>query len=683
MKTGNIGIRNLADIGVSDIDVYGTDLRKKNNLFEFKGAVQFYRSKAQSDGKLGAEDTLYKGQFGFDSYNKDHCPAGSVIFYRDKDGKSIEDKNFPGYVSSYLSIWPPKIDKEKSNVILYLKSSDNSEIPESLQYECKEWNNNDKNFTTLSKKLNITKMNKEIFGTKSYHKINLQCIEPFDNDISVIAKIDEKEVGRIIVKSNSKVYETIIQPILIKFETTTSPTINLLDHHDEFIENTFFPFFQNNSFNQSYIKGKLAEKSKSVTFSKDEFITKKILYNEGKKLYLDRLQKRSYNNLVEERFAAYNSDAQEKQAIKEELVNIAFDLLKAFRENFKYGDSNNLKKAKKFYEDKKATNAWNDVNVQTAYAKYKALKEKYKGENYVDKKNVTYLFYSYDLEACKYENSADKVRAFSQTEGGTVHIFNYALNANDVAKKTNILDDRSEALIVHELGHAYGLQHTMDDKSAENIDSYNKQISQLEDEKERYRKLKQTDKEYEKYIRLDLIYKIISDTLEREKARLSVQYFETYFLVHFITEIKDKCWYYSGDKKVNIFDTIVLKIEENIDAQSVVLYDTTETKEQKNERESRYVKLTFDSIIQDKQNEINSLKKEIMKEQKMLGIVANQTETLENFMDYSQLKDTSPTPGNRNPNNLNENFSHKTFYQWQWEIMTKIGRKKSYISEIK
>lgn len=33
MKTGNIGIRNLADIGVADIDVYGTDRRKKNNLF--------------------------------------------------------------------------------------------------------------------------------------------------------------------------------------------------------------------------------------------------------------------------------------------------------------------------------------------------------------------------------------------------------------------------------------------------------------------------------------------------------------------------------------------------------------------------------------------------------------------------------------------------------------------------
>lgn len=28
MKTGNIGIRNIADIGVADIDIYGTNSKK-------------------------------------------------------------------------------------------------------------------------------------------------------------------------------------------------------------------------------------------------------------------------------------------------------------------------------------------------------------------------------------------------------------------------------------------------------------------------------------------------------------------------------------------------------------------------------------------------------------------------------------------------------------------------------
>lgn len=677
----NIGIRNLADIALTDIDVYGTGKRKKT-IFKFEGTIQFFRSIPQSQGKLGKEDTSYTGQFGFDLYNKEHCPKGGVIYYLDKDGKTIEDKNYSAYVSSYLSIWPPKVDKEKSSVILYAKANDNSSAPELLEYEYKEWNKESKNFSTPSTKLSITKLNTQNVGGENYYKINVQCIGSFENDISIIAKHYGNVVGRIIVKANAKVYETFIQPILIKFGTAASNSIEVLNKHDEFIENTFLPFFQKNSFNQSYIKGKLAEKTKSVTFSKDEFLTKKILYNQGKNIYLDRVQKTNYNKLVEERFAAYNTGAQEKQSIKEDLIDTAFELLKAFKENFKYSDSNDLKKAKKFYEEKKATTAWNNIKVQTAYTKYKSLKEKYKGDNFVDKKNTTYLFYSYDLEACKYENSEDKVRAFSQTGGGTVHIFNYALTANEIAEKTKIEDDKSEALIVHELGHAYGLSHTMDDKSAEKIESYKTEIDSLEKVVEKYRKLKQSDKEYEKYIRLDLVYINIKDMLKKEKSEIDIESFESMFLVKFITDINDKCWYFENNERKNIFDTIVLKMEENIDTLPVILYDTTETKEEKEEREKKYEKITFDYFIRDNQNRINHLKKEITKQEKTLGMIAEQTETLENFMDYSQNKGIPTQEDRKNPHNLNEKFSHKTFYQWQWNIMMGTGRKKYYLSEI-
>lgn len=676
MKTGNIGIRNLADIGVSDIDVYGTGKRKKT-IFKFGGTVKFYRSKDQSeeklgeDGKLGKNDKSYTGKFGFDLYNENHCPKGSVIYYSDMEGKAIQDKEYKGYISPYLSIWPPKVDEEKSNIILYVKADDNSGIPESLEYECKEWSKDSKIFSITSTKLEITKLNTENLGEKSYYKINIKCTGFFENDISVVAKYNGNVVGRIIVKANAKVYETIIQPVLINFGSTASSSITILDKHDEFIENTFLPFLKNKSFNQSYIKGKLADKSKSVTFSKDDFFSKQILFNEGKVLYANRSKKRDYNSLVEERFAAYNSDAQEKQSIKEELMAAAFDIIKAFKQNFNFGSDSNLKKAKKFDDENKATVAWKNINVQTAYAKYNALKEKYKGDNFVDKKNTTYLFYSYDLEACKNQNSTDKVRAFSLTEGGTVHIFNFALKANEIAEKTKILDDRSEALIVHELGHAYGLHHTMDDVNAEAASKCQEEIDKLNTEIQEFLKLKQNSKEFEKYIRLDWIYTNIQKLLNIEKSLLNVKNFESSFLVHFTDDIKYKCWYYNREVKEDIFDSIVLKIEENIDAEVIML--NGEKKE----------KITFDSIIQQRRNEITSLTKQQKEYQKTSGIIAEQTKTLENFMDYSQYKELPEKVDAKNPNNLNENFSHKSFYKWQWETMMKIGRKKSYLSEIK
>ncbi len=679
----DIGIRELVDIGTADIDVYNTNRRKKKIKNDFKGTVEFYRSSAQSEKKLGAKDTLYTGQFGFDSYIKEHCPKGSVIYYLDEKGKQIENQEYNNYVCPYFSVWPPKIDKEKSKIILYVKASDGSNIADFLEYECKEWSPNSKTFSIATAKLKIAKESTETYNKKDYYRISITCTEAFENDISIEAKYGNNTIGRMIAKANAKVYETIIQPVLINFGDKASASVDLLSKHDEFVEKTFLSFFNKNSFNQCYIRGKLAEKTKSVTFSKDEFFTKELFYTEGKKIYLNRLKNADYNDLIEERFAAYNSGAQEKQQVKEELMDAAFEILTAFKKNFKYSDSNDLKKAKKFYEEKIATIAWKDPIVQNAYAHYKILKEKYTGENQVDKKNTTYVFYSHDLEASKYRTSVDKVRAFSAVSKGTVHAFNFALTANEIAKKSGIKDDKSEALIVHELGHAYGLSHTMDDKSAKKIAVDEAEIKNCENDIEKYLKLKKSGNEYEKYIRLDLIYCNIKDILNTKKVDLDIKNFESFFLVHFITEIKDKCWYYEGNEKKNIFDTIVLKMEENIEAQPVVLYDETETEEEKKEREEKYGKLTFDIVIQDRRNKINAYKKEIMKLQKTVGMVAEQSKTLENYMDYSQSKDVPEKPDTKNPNNLNDEFEYKSFYQWQWKIILSTGKKSLYISEIR
>lgn len=423
-----IGIRQLAGIGIADIDVYGTNRRKKYMKYDFKGTVQFYRSKAQSNEKIGAEDSLYTGQFGFDSYNKEHCPKGSVIYYLDKDGKAIEDKEFTGYVSSYFSIWPPKIDKEKSNVILYAKASDSSAATELLEYECKEWNKDNKSFSTPSTKLKITKLKTENIGDKNYYKISVQCVEAFENDISIIAKYNGQDVGRIIVKANAKVYETTIQPVLINFGTTASTSVGTADH-EKFVTD-LVAYFNKQSFNQAYIRGKLAEKTHTVTLLKSDFLKDDVVKEKGKYKnlfvnYTESSQKNAeeYNNLIEQRYASIYHRVTENQSNIEKMENCIKLILNTFKNDFDYDKISNIEKAKQFHENKVATNAWEKIK-DTFYKDYFQYKTEYlKGQSVnLNQNGTVYIFINNSIEGGK--NEYTKTQAYSTRRSGKTHIFN-------------------------------------------------------------------------------------------------------------------------------------------------------------------------------------------------------------------------------------------------------------------
>ena len=414
MKTGNIGIRNQADIGIGDIDVYGTDRRKKNTIFDFNGTIQFYRSKNHSEGKLGAEDPFYNGEFGFDLYDKDHCPKGSVIYYLDQNGKPIENKNYSGYVAPYLSIWPPKIDKEKSSVILYAKASDNTSVIDLLKYECKEWNKVTKDFSVLSedKKLEVEKL--QTANSEKYYRIKIQCIKPFENDISIVAKYNEKEVGRIIVKANAKVYETTIQPVLINFGVIASTTIQLKDN-DKFVKD-LLTYFNKNSFNQAYIKGKLADETHMVTFLKSDFIKDDVVKEKGKYKnlfvnYTESNQKNAeeYNNLIEQRYASIYHEVTENQANIEKMENCIKLILNKFKNDFDYDKTSNIKKAKQFHENHVATNAWNIIK-DTLYKDYFQYKTEYLKSQSVNlsPNNIIYIFINNSIEGGKNEDAKTK-----------------------------------------------------------------------------------------------------------------------------------------------------------------------------------------------------------------------------------------------------------------------------------
>ncbi|MFC7346556.1 hypothetical protein ACFQO9_07520 [Chryseobacterium zhengzhouense] len=648
MKTGYIGIRNLADIGVSDIDMYGTDKRKKT-IFNFEGSIKFYRSMAQSEGKLGSEDTLYTGRFGFDLYNEKHCPKGSVIYYLDKEGKEIENKNYSGYVSPYLSIWPPKVDQEKSNVILYIKADNNSRIPESLEYECREWNKGNKSFSTLSTKLKITKLNIEKMGDANCYKIYVQCIEPFENDISIIAKYNGSIVGRIIAKANAKIYETIIQPVLVSFGDIASKSIGTAGH-EKFVKDLVL-YFNNRSFNQAYIRGKLAKETHTVTFLTNDFLKGDVVKLKNKNLYVNYTESnqknaQEYNNLIQQRYTSIFHNMAINQVNIEKMENCIKLILNAFKADFDYGIISNLKKAKKFHENHIATNAWNKIkdNLYKDYLQYKSEYLKNQAVN-LSQNNIIYIFINSSIEGGK--NEVSKTQAYSMRESGITHIFDSALK-----------DSESYSLIIHEMGHACGLFHTFTDEANFLINGKNQLQSQVDAEKKKISNLNDAKPEDAKYLAIDTKYTTIQRVIENsETSHIDIREFETRFLVNIVGE---SSYINESSELIKDTKTSVIELEKN----SLPNFDA----------------ISIKSKIEKK---IDDLQKQIDKLTPLIGIVRAQSETLENIMDYRQYaspqEDSSTEEGK---SNFNKGFKYKSFYEKQWEKMIKISVENNYIREI-
>lgn len=83
-------------------------------------------------------------------------------------------------------------------------------------------------------------------------------------------------------------------------------------------------------------------------------------------------------------------------------------------------------------------------------------------------------------------------------------------------------------------------------------------------------------------------------------------------------------------------------------------------------------------------NDIKNYESQIAKWTPYLGIVKNQSETLENIMDYRQFADLQESnAGEDGKPNFNQKFKYKSFYQWQWQKMVEKSVDYDYISPIK
>lgn len=640
----NIDIRNLAKIGVADVDVYKTN---DENNFSDEAKLEFYRSAKNSQGIIGVKDDEYNGEFGFDAFNEKMMPKSYLLYYKDIDGRDIAINDRPKYICSYLSIYPPKFGPKKSKVTLYIKIIDkkNKKATGEIDFIF----SNSKN-DSVSDNLSIVGGNKVKIESNITKAISIQCNSDFENDIYLDAKIGTKKIGRIIIMANSKIYQTTIQPVLINWGTTASKTVDPIEH-EEFIKNLAI-YFNTNSFNQSYIVGKLAEKTHSVTFLKSDFTKKDVLkemneetdpcgrINKGG-LFVNYGSKgefvnaRNYNALVEERYAALNSNNKDKQIAKEKLDVAMRELIKVFSKDFKYDKQSNLSKAKEFHKDAVVTNIWKKQDVIAAYNKYVELRKDYKGSVYLDHTKTIYIFINKNIEGGR--DPITKTQAYSLNSSGVVHVFNSAYT--DIDKN---------ALVIHEIGHALSLQHTFSDRNLNTINENIKTIQKLENEKKELESIKKK-LDLRNYYGLDKKYVAIKTLIvyNEETQTPNISYFESAFLNNIIGKKVEK----AGEKPI----TGAIEIENNPNPTSDVSIDEEITKIEAN---------------------IKKLKDENIKLKDLTGVLS-QSKTLENIMDYRQPIDaTCEKP-------FNENFQYKLFYQWQWKEMLETGIENEYISEVK
>lgn len=632
----------------------------------FTACIQFYRSKEQAAGKYGNKDLTYKGEFGFDKFDKKVCAEGLVSEYETLDGIIPNDEVITGvkkYVCPYLTIWPPHVegnlDTKKSKITVYVKAEKGTiELAKSSDIE---FTSSNKNISILGSKVVPLTIDGEA------QPLTLECKGPFEKDVTIEARAKgEFEIlGKLIIKANAIRYKTIIQPVELIFGATE----NLTNHeapHTSFIQN-LVDEFNNNSFNQAYIYGELAPKTKIITLQKSEFEKEGLLSTkEDGKLYLKKDSEsddstKQYNDKVENRFAASLTNQTGKQNAKEKLQNTIKEVLNQLDKMYSFKTDGDLKYTLKQYQNKIITTAWNSPNVQKAYQDYLVAKANYTNfggdEITLNKDKKLHFFYTTDIYAAK--NPNEKVLAYSELSSGVAHIFESAITSPD-----------AYTTILHELGHCLGLHHSFDpelgtyaikepnkrykddvQKEIDNLESDTGEIKQLELQK---KKLEEASKiafkenlnqnEVTLLEELKNRYKYIENAVKTKN--IEIMNFENVFL--------NMCIFSSNGKKGTI------EIESNslnITSEKVNL-NTKELEVKIKEAKEKLEKL--------------KLEKKNTEETKTLNKSKNQSKTQENFMDYYQ--DSSK--------NTNPDFERKSYYQWQWNEMQRTGIQNKFLEEI-
>ncbi|MCQ9635431.1 hypothetical protein MP477_10730 [Chryseobacterium sp. WG23] len=654
-ETGKVEFVDSGQVNIPEsIDPKGAPVLR-NTIVEqtFVACIDFYRSQLNADGKFGREDTQYNGEFGFDRFDKKVCAEGLASKYEKLSNIITKEKTYAGkkeYLCPYLSVWGPNTenntDNKKSKIFIYVRANE--------AFVKSEINEADIELISSDDKIKISPNIVRLSIKGAAQKISIECTGAFRKDVTIIAKAKEQpqELGKLIVKANT-IYKTIIQPVKVTFGTTASTESKDIPHVN--LMKDIVKLFNENSFNQAYIFGELAATTKHVTFLESEF---KSFFNDidGKR-YLEysasnKQKAFKYDELMGRRFEANNSGKADQQR-REELLNKKIEnLLKEIDKMYGY-KSDDLKKAKKMHEEHKVTNIWNDQKIKALYDDF--VKEKaeynqlYTNSFKLDQNGKIYFFYTEDIHGA---GSPEKeIQAFSLINSGTAQIFNSALTDKDAA-----------SLIIHELGHAFGLRHPFE---AEVMGRY-----QIKENGQKYKQ------DYEDEIKnltveIDSVINSNIDNLEKlegisKRDNIPISDLQGLALLNERYKsleglVADK--YSFTNFEANFVDFVkndVIGLEgkalSQISSNAVNLLQEKENLKMKKE-------------------ELERLKKERKKAksyEEFPNSKAN-SETLENYLDYRQKTDGT----------FNSNFQYKSFYQWQWKNMINLGKTRKYLIEIK
>ncbi|MDI9312437.1 MAG: zinc-dependent metalloprotease family protein [Limnohabitans sp.] len=636
--------------------------------FHFPACVYFYRSKAQAEGKYGKLDKEYDGEFGFDTFDKKVCAEGTYTNYETiisavPAEETVKDEKV--HLTSYASLYPPNVldnpNNTKSKITLYVLAKEDEKKKKDT-HDVKFVSSNPNAIRIISNDtLTMT------VGDKNPQPITIECIAPFDKDVEIkaLGVGDVFPIGRLVIKANATRYKTTIQPVEVIFEDSSqsnSPSTGLITKTHEPFFKELEKKFNTKSFNQAYIYGLLASQTYQIKFNKSDFAKYFIEEPTLKKTYLikkigEDSDAKDFNKLVESKFANLLANIQNNKTAEIEIkvVRQIKKFLEIFDTKFDYKRKINIQYHIKKHQEKIATKAWNDSEVQKQYQEYLKLKKQLEQAATpipLPQNEVLYLFYTKSLYGGTSQESIDvgiatatanntslkesnisTVYAYSLHESGICYIFDVALNNTGIGIDT----------IIHELGHSLGLHHTFETtlgKSEKRIvgkrykEDIKSEINSLESKK----KKKNETVNYES--NCGIKYSRIKGVLERIE-NVSISLFEQYFL-----------------------ESLILPNEGALDMESnnEFFIGKSESSEEEN--------LT----IQDIHNKIKELEEEIKKSESL--IIHNnwheQSKTEENYMDYTQFFNKEP----------NTDFQYKRYTNKQWEKMQQIGSDKKYLIKL-
>lgn len=660
----------------------------------FIACIDFYRSLDHANLKYGKDDTGYHGQFGFDRFDKTICGEGLNSRYqalRTIIPKNNTYKDTKVYLCPYLSIWPPNIPENekniKSKVSLYVKANDANikglKDESEIEFTCSD-----------DKKIKISPTTVKLTLNGEPQKIEIECLEAFEEDLEIIAKAKNEPqiLGKLIIKANAIIYTTTIQAVEVVYSDITTPTIEDITHDDYITE--LEKYFNEKSFNQAYIYGKLADKSKKMTISKSNLVRKGLLYTpdeDNTHLYLkkDRPNDPStngYNKAIQESYIGLLKDLSVLKKAKLNSTQAADRFKKIFDEKFDFENQKieqieetgrnksspvdiALTKVKKNY--KRASVAWANNEVKKAYEEYiKTAKvytdelEKVKQGEGLDQNGILYIFYTRDIFAAA--NPKAKVYAYSDGKG-ICHVFGVALSSEQpkefeeiFGKKTpEVVKGENLKTILHEMGHNLGLLHSFDaediydglpPKSEEekNNKEAKERVTELEGDKEEgdLGEIKTTEQKLE----------VLKDK-ETDLAKVDQ-----------LQDLKEK--YDKLARRLRTTGDPIIKepIIEFITDKIIPLENKLSTESASN---TPINEIRKKQEVDRLQKELEKMKKELeeknkkVKDAKILPYGKDQGKTVENYMDYPQDSKGTPISG----------FERKNFYGWQWEVMRPDGKR--------